>query len=207
MKHTLISFIGLERCDIVYHYIKLVEKTGNEIVAIDNSCAKDFFKALAKDSGSEIYAETGNTPVSCNVGYSPDFYNQFDVAVCYHGMNIDKEIVEYSDYVFLCTDYSYACLSQLRELMEGIDKPVTMIYRDKVTKKISERTVDHTIHCNVKDRYILPFSDVDYASYITFSHNGIQSQKELSEDYKEMLALMITQTMEVADKDARKLLK
>lgn len=207
MKHTLISFIGLERCDIVYHYIKLLEKTGNEIVAIDNSCSKDFFKAFAKNSDSETFAETGATPVTCNVGYSPDFYNQFDVAVCYHGMNIDKEIVEYSDYVFLCTDYSYACITQLKELMEGVDKPVTMIYRDKVTKKIAERSVDHAIHCNIKERYILPFSDVDYANYITFSHNGIQSRKELSEEYREMLALIIEQTTELGEKEAKKLLK
>lgn len=207
MKHILISFIGLERCDIVYHYIKLLEKTGNEIVAIDNSCIKDFFGALVKNSDSNNYAETGATPVSCDVAYSPDFYEQFDVAVCYHGLNIDKEIIENSDYVFLMTDYTSACLNQLHTLMADIDKPVTMIYRDKVTKKISERTVDHTIHCNIKERYILPFSDIDYANYVTFSHNGIQSRKELSEDFRDVLCLIIAQTMEITEKDARKLLK
>ena len=207
MKNTLISFIGLERCDIVYHYIKLLEKTGNQIVAVDNSQTKDFFGALAKDSDSSDFAETGATPVIANVGYSPDFYNQFDVAITYHGMNIDKEIVDNSDYVILCTDYTSSCVKQLNEKMKEIDRPVTIIYRDKVTKKISERTIDHAIHCNIKNRYILQYSPVDYASYVTFSHNGIQSRKELSDEFKDMLGMLICMTTEISEKDMKKMFK
>lgn len=209
---TLITFLGMERCDVVYYSAAVFASAGKEVLVVDNSHSHDFFKSIPKPE-REAYAKVGNITCVADRKLSYDFFYEFDVVICYNGRSKGAdatEIMNKSDIIYVQTCYSpYMCQDITQLLSDDIEGDYEIIYRDKPSSKVNEKVIIDELGFipeAVKEQYILSYDLKDYSCYINFLRNGHQKLSPLSGDFKAFLFTLYDEFMtDIDKKEAKKL--
>lgn len=201
------SFLGMERCDFIIYLAKLLraskilvkKKTYNNVLVIDNSRDHELFNLVSLDDMNDELdvADYQGVTFIKNAIYAPTEFIKYDHVLVWHGMNVDKDIVEKSDFVYVITNYEKNMSKKLGDEMMKCDfsaQKITIIYREKNGKKISEKVINHHLCIDDKDikaQYLIPYDAKDYALYLNLTHNGTQRIKNLSQPYSLVLETII----------------
>lgn len=198
VKPYLVSFCGLERCDILYFLARSLElyainKEYKNVLIIDNSDTKDLYNGIYKDEVDVI--QRNRITVLKDIKYSEDFFKAFHYILVYHGMDIDNEYLEKSDRIVLTTDYNKLNIEKLSKKYNS-EKNIFIIFRDKAIKSLPEKRILKML--NIKEAQldamaILPYDIKDYRNYLTFTLNGTAkfNKKISSPAYYDMIRYLL----------------
>jgi hypothetical protein len=208
----LITFLGMERCDVVYYTAVVFASAGKDVLVVDNSCSHDFFRSIPKPE-REPYAKVGNITCVANRKMSYDFFYEFDIVICYNGRSKGSDVTEImnkSDINYVQTSYSpYQAEDISKLLSDEIEGDYEIIYRDKPSGKVSEKIIIDELGFipeAVKESYIFSYDMQDYSCYINFVRNGHQKLSPLSGDIKAFLMTLYEEFMpEIDKKEAKRL--
>ncbi len=209
---VMLSFIGLERCDLVYYAARLFNAADKEVLIIDNTLNHGMFHSLRKPEGEES-VQVGNIFVTCNKKYSEYFFSRFDYVILYHGMNLNEELIEKSDYRYLVCDFNPFTSARLAKHLARINENLDyyLILRDKVHDKVSEKMMLSELglrDTHVKEIFTLPYSDIDYMCYMNLLRNGSQQIKNTSADTRDCLKSIFLSVMpSLSKKEMNKYIK
>lgn len=189
---NLISVAGVPTCDIAYYMARLLNTAGFRCLVIDNSKRKDLFRCIRKADETITIAQTGEIYYMENVAYSEEYFAMFDYVVIYHGMMVDNELLEKSDFKYLQTDYLDITTRKIRRILEAQKEPYKfyLVYRDKVFSKIPEKLLKEEMGIKeeqIIESYEISYNEEDYMCYLGLLRNGITQIKTLSPDMKEVL--------------------
>lgn len=191
---NVISFVGLERCDLAYHLARHLAKIDKraKVLMIDNSITKDLFRSLTQANPDVEYAIYESITVLKDKKYNKDACCNFDYCIIYHGMNPEVDTLKESTVTYLSTDYSTTCIEAVKSLNLPEMKNLVMVYRDKCTKKISEKFIEESLglKVSVDNRIILDIDLKDSALYISFLHNGTQKLMDESPSFMDAIIFM-----------------
>lgn len=209
---TLITFLGMERCDIVYYSAAVFASAGKEVLVVDNSHSHDLFRSIPKPE-KEPYAKVGNITCVADRKLSYDFFHEFDVVIAYNGRSMGKdakELVDKADITYVQTSYNpYMCMDITKLLSDDIEGDYEVLYRDKPSSKVSEKMILDELGFipeAIKESYIFTYDLQDYSCYINFLRNGHQKLSPLSGDIKTFLQSLYDEFMpEIDKKEAKKL--
>lgn len=192
----IVSVIGLERADLIFYLAKILEKRHTEegfrnVLLIDNSDSKDLFGPVSNYNVDAEEITTGRiTFIKDNI-FDEELFEHFSFVIIYQGMDIDKEILDKSDVVILQTDYNIINHQMIKEKLNGYDGQLQIIYRDWMTKKIKESSIEKDLNISVEQvemRGVIKANLTDNELYLNFIHNGNQRfKKDISELFMENL--------------------
>lgn len=208
----LISFIGMERCDIVYYVARILNAADKNVLIVDNTINHGIFNSLRKPEGEEM-ARVGNISAICNKKFSEFFFNCYDYVLIYHGMNLNEELCEVSDFRYVVSNFSPFMTKKVAGLINKINENLAyyVILREKVYDKISEKLILSELSLKdvqVKEVFHLLYSDTDYICYMNLLRNGSQQPKSTSSDMKNYLkSVLLTVMPEASKKERDKLFK
>ena len=80
----IISYIGKERCDIIYNLVKIGVNAGKRILVIDNSMTHDMFSLFEKNDGGDMQS-LGNLTI-CKDYKLGNKAQEFDCVYLYEGI-------------------------------------------------------------------------------------------------------------------------
>lgn len=196
---TLISYIGVPQCDIVYYFARILNAADKRVLIVDNTLDHDMFHSLRKPDEKNM-VEIGDISVVCNKKYSEYFFNYYDYVLIYHGMNINEELNENSDFRYVISTFNPFIVkkvaAQLKKANDNLGYYVVL--RDKVYDKISEKTILSELALKatqVKETYQLPYSETDYICYMNLLWNGSQQPKHASGDMRDCLRSILSSVM------------
>lgn len=201
-----IVYVGVERCDFLYHFINILSTKGDVLVA-DNSIYCDLFTSVCKEKDENVY-EWRNVTYVKNVDITSSNTSDYDYVVIYAGMDPLPEY--YNDpetFVLVMPDYTAQCL----EVVDGIYEDITkcrslVILRDFCTKKITDKSVATLLNMNPKmiEGHIT-LTAQDMAAYVALTHNGHQNIKGVSGEMLTALTFATARYFETDEKKAQKI--
>lgn len=210
------SFIGLERADIVYFLGKLLEQYHDKegyrsVLLIDNSYSKDLFTIFNQHDLSKYY-KVNRITIRQDVDFSEEYFDKFSYVIFYHGLNVDSKILKKSDVVVMQTDYMPANYSQLKNILDGYDGDVQIVFRNWMSKKIKESFIEKEIGLDasrIEMTSVVKANMSDDLAYFYASHNGNQkiSSANLSDLFAETLRFLTEKMTGADEKTILKLFK
>lgn len=209
----LISFVGMERCDVIVYLANMFRTKRIRALLIDNSCDQDLFGSLNRADYKLDYLEQGRIVYMRNKCVEPDdlgAFEKFDVVVVYHGLNVNYDMVNISDYVVLQTDYFPANIRTIMNCME-LDRVLSLplenimyVYRDKGSTKVSEAQIKKMMDIpTVDNEQILFYDEGNFNAYLNYCWNGSQETKGVSSEMK-MLVSTLQSWLVGSDKKKKK---
>lgn len=197
-----ITYVGLERCDFVYHLANILSLQGTVLV-IDNSYNLDLIDAVSTDT-REI-REWRNIVYAHDINIKETDISAYDYVVIYAGSAFETDDFCDNDMTLIMPDYIHSSLSRLENKMpEDISNPV-YIMRDYCNKKFTLKSIAHFLNVNKKEiAGWIPFNTTDMSAYIALTHNHYSNLKNVSEEMLEALSYVVAQIFEI-EGDKRKL--
>lgn len=187
----IISFIGLEYEDIPYYAAQSISEKNNNVLVIDNSSENNLFLSLKRIDEDSDSVEYGRMVFLRNRKYSENNFKKFDAVIVYHGLNIDEEMLSYSDKVVFVTNYLPSDMRKIlkyinTEALNDFESGVTsIVFRDKTSGKIAEKYIrDFYGISEMEDETIISIDENDQAMRVNFQYNGIQPVKGLSNEMR-----------------------
>lgn len=170
----IISYIGKERCDIIYNLVKIGVNAGKRILVIDNSMTHDMFSLFEKNDGGDMQA-LGNLTI-CKDYKLGNKAQEFDCVYLYEG--IAPRYDGKRDIQILAPGCENTEIKQIRtrldELKENgvvLPEDAYVIERDKVNRKITAKTLSALLNVNTPNCMEMEFDLKDYNSYVCLTHN------------------------------------
>ncbi len=203
---TIISFIGMERCDILHYIADAGIKQNKKVLVIDNSYSNDYYSSFATMEDG-IFVEIGDLMVVKNIRFSENLYAKFDYVFVYHGRNLEKESYQCSDLRYVMTNYQPTQIQELHKIEFDHSLVHHMIFRDKVLKKITEDIVVDEIQITVGEIYVLPIDMKDYELYLMLSYNSFKKLAGCSQDMYQTILKMGTCIYGIDEKQMKKIMK
>ncbi len=192
MENTKIfSFIGLEREDIPYYIAEAIADKNRNVLVIDNSTEHSLFQSLKRIDKNADSVEEGRIIFLRNRLFSENNFEKFDVAIIYHGININEELLDESDRIIFMSDYMPMHQRKINEFVdvEGIYETYMdkfyLLFVDKTGGKVSERAVKKVFGIeDIDEETIISADETDYGLRINFQYNGAQSSSGASSELK-----------------------
>lgn len=187
----LISVVGTATTDISYYFARTLNAAGLTCLVVDNSREKRLFHSIPKAEG-EFMVQTGNIFYIAQTAYSEGFFSQYDFVLINHGLSINKELLEASDYVYLITDYSQYSTQNLKVCLSNQkgSSNYYLICKDKVVEKISPRHLIEEMNLaesQIMEIYELYLNEQDATGLFNLYRSGQVQMKTLSSEMKELL--------------------
>lgn len=196
----IISFIGMERCDVVNYLTNALKTKKIRTLVIDNSFSHDLFLSLNRSDEEADYLEQGRVIFmrnKCVTIEDTGAFEKFDVVVLYHGLNVNYDMLSMSDYMVLQMDYLPQNLRQLSEMISFEDvrlfpaEKTLYLHRDKGSAKVSEAQIRKFLDLPVPEQEsIIYFDEGNYNAYINFLWNGSQETKGVSNEIKSLITAL-----------------
>lgn len=202
----IISFIGMEQCDILYYISDYGIKQGKKVLVVDNSFSNDMYKAFTTIEDG-VFVEIGDLMVVKDIQYNENFYSKFDYVFVYHGMNLEKESYEKSDYLYVMTNYMPVQVEKIKEIPLDKDRVHHMIFRDKVLKKITEDYIVETIGIQAGDTYVLNVEPKDVELYMLIVYDSFRKLVGCSQEMYDMLLKAGMEIYDIEEKQMRKIMR
>ena len=207
----IISFAGMERCDLLYYFAKILNGMHFRTLITDNSLSHDLYRCIHKVEG-ETVGRVKDISIIENIAYSEEFFKRFEYVIVYHGNLIDKELYNRSDYKVLEVKYSPIFTIDFRKELENIEdfSKTLIVLRDNIGSKITADKVIRDLGINKKkldedlSPYELALDAKNIGMYQSLLYNGTQSNKYLPADVKEVLAQLTSVTCGIPLKQAKK---
>mgnify|MGYP006983163144 CR=1 FL=1 len=195
----IISYIGKERCDIIYHLIKIGINAGKRLLVIDNSMTHDLFSLFEKNDGEDIQ-EHGNLTI-CKDYKLGKKAQEYDCVYLYEG--IVPRYEGKRDVQIIAPGCENTEIKQIRAYLDelvnnGTEFPeeTYVIERDKVNRKITAKTLSSLLNVNTQNCIDLEFDVKDYSQYVSLTHNMRTSSAVSAQMYEviESIAVVVYNT-------------
>ncbi len=206
----IISYIGTEKCDLLYYLAKAAEKLKKETLVIDNSITGDFYKALSQGYISEESDVVTRGLITTVRNKEVPKESPYEVTLIYEGLNPEYE--DYRDLTLVATSLSgietaYITDGLINELKSSKNYNYLLLIRDKVTKKQNEEFAETVFKRKPFLTYELPPANEDIVSYFALTNNGTVEFKFMSRETRQMIASMVSDIFGITPKEAKKLIK
>lgn len=198
----IISFIGMERCDVVNYLTNALKTKKIRTLVIDNSFSHDLFLSLNRADEEADYLEQGRIIFmrnKCVTKEDTGAFEKFDVVVLYHGLNVNYEMLSLSDYMVFQMDYLPQNLRQLSTMLDLNEigsfpaEKTVYLHRDKGSAKVSEAQICKFLNLPVPEQEsIIYFDEGNQNAYINFLWNGSQETKGVSNEIKTLITSLQT---------------
>lgn len=205
----IISYIGKERCDIIYNLVKIGVNAGKRILVIDNSMTHDMFSLFEKNDGGDMQA-LGNLTI-CKDYKLGNKAQEFDCVYLYEG--IAPRYDGKRDIQILAPGCENTEIKQIRtyldELKEnGVVLPENtyVIERDKVNRKITAKTLSTLLNVNTSNCLEMEFDIKDYSAYVCLTHN-MRASAAVSTQMYEVIETLATVIYSTNEKMLKKLMR
>ena len=207
MSTQLISYVGLERCDLVYYLQKLLAGLNKNVLVIDNSESHDLIITIAKFTGDEVIQRKRTIFLKDREIAGP--IDMFDYIIVYHGLNPDSDIIAKSDEIICCLTYDKIMLEKIKFAVElaEIEKPCHIIWRDKTSGKISEKNEEARLKLIAKTHHITMLDPEDISMYVSLTHNGSQSLKKAKTEIANAVSAIVCDMTGAKPSDIKKIIK
>ena len=196
MARTII-YLGLEKCDIVYH-LGMSLGAKYKVLICDNSLSGDLFSSINKSA--DAFCSLAGVDYVKEV--SPIGIDEYDYVLVYAGERMEKEYLSYSGALFLLMPQcSWQGLSAIRDLhFPYNDLKHILIIREYFTSGITSKSISVLLDTppDMIDGRIAVSAE-DQEAYLSLSHNGQLSPRRLSQDAREAL-IYILSTLEGIDR-------
>lgn len=202
----IISFIGMERCDILHYLVNTGIKQNKKVLVVDNSFSNDYYSSFATMEDG-IFVEIGDLMVVKNIKFSEHLYAKFDYVFVYHGRNLEEESYQRSDMRYVMTNYQPTHIREIHKINFDQSLVHHLIFRDKVLKKITEDIVVEELELTVGDSYILPADLKDYELYLLISYNSFKKLLGCSQEMYQTILTMGSNIFEIDEKQMKKIMK
>ena len=221
MENTKIfSFIGLEREDIPYYIAEAIAEKNRNVLVIDNSTEHSLFLSLKRLDSKADSVEEGRIIFLRNRLFSENNFEKFDVAIIYHGINVNEELLDESDRIIFMTDYMPMHQRKIKEYVDVEDIYETymdkfqILFVDKTSGKVSEKAIKRFFEIeDFDEETILSADETDFGLRINFQYNGAQSSNGASSELRAYIKTVVNLVVEDAkrkqreEKEAEKALK
>ena len=232
-KHHIISFAGIEKCDILMYLGKILEcemttSQYKNVLLIDNSDSKDMYRSAEiflgkprkkkKNVPEPVMSDDGSITINRitfmqDKTYDEAFFEEYGYVLFYHGLDVDAEIVQNSDINILCLDYNPVHLQQIQDnLFTGYENTAWhVIFRDKPGKKMKESALLEQQNIKkTKGVEVIPLAPEDEFSYLSLLYNGnIRVHNGLSQGMFDAVVSIALHVLgkESIDKEMKQILK
>lgn len=181
-----ITYVGLERCDFVYHLANILSLQGNVLV-IDNSFSLDLIDAISTTGEREI-REWRNVVYAHDVDLERTDISDYQYVIVYAGMAFESTDFEDNTLTLIMPDYTKTSIMALSDKMpSNISNPV-YIMRDNCTKKFSIKSIAQLLNMSPKEiTGWINLDANDMGAYVSLTHNHYSNIKSLSNDMLEAL--------------------
>ena len=192
-----ITYIGLERCDVVYHLANVLSLQG-KVLVVDNSYSADLIRSVSVD-GSLGMREWRNVVYMCDVDVKRTDLTEFEYVIDYLGLAFTEDDLLDNDINLIMPDFTLEALTRVKELPARINNPI-YILRDQCNKKFTAKSVATLLGVHPKEiAGWITLSVSDLASYIALTHNHISNIKTLSNDFVTAISYIASKVFEVED--------
>lgn len=189
----VVSFVGSGNCGLAYYTSKTFARAGFPTLVIDNSFDQDMFDLVRKPEGADE-AEARNILFVHDKAWSEDAFKEVSFVVFWHGMNIDHEIMEQSDFVVVLSDYNKSHVRQLSEALNGFEGKVHLVLVNRCTGKIPDKVIAEDLGIGVEDvleeigHQVIEDDTNNSVSFQSLQYNGTQKLKTFTSTYRDVVA-------------------
>lgn len=184
-----ITYVGLDRCDFVYHLANVLSLQG-PVLVIDNSARHDLIDSVSVD-GTRQMREWRNVVYAADVDAVKSNTDSYAFVLVYVGMTFGAEDLKDNDYLLVMPDYLSHALSKIKdgipaELLSG--EGTMIILRDYCSKRLTQKSVAQLLGIHPKKIVgYVPLDKDDMGAYVSLSYNHYCNVKALSQDMTEAL--------------------
>jgi len=191
-----ITYVGIERCDFVYHLANILSLQGNVLV-VDNSFALDLIDAISTTGKREV-REWRNIVYAHDVDLKNTDVSDYQYVIVYAGMAFENADFEDNSLTLIMPDYTKPSITALSDrLPDNISNPV-YIMRDNCTKKFSIKSIAQLLNMSPKEISGWINLDIhDMGSYVSLTHNHYSNVKSLSNNMLEALKFVASKVLGV----------
>ncbi len=188
----LTSLAGVSNFSYAYYIAKLHAAMGKQVMLIDNSTGHELFRTVTRDEDVEI-GESKNLICVTDIAFSPEPFSRVDEVIVWHGMDINKKLWQYSDLRIVLTDYNKFNIEKLCEAIEGLRNDVHLVFINRAIGITPEVKIADILKIGKADVYtsighqIVDYDITDSACYQGLIYNGLQSFKNYTKPYKDVV--------------------
>lgn len=206
MSTKVLSFTGVECYDLILYIARVYKQLDKQVLLVDNSTSQSLSHCVPGlvDVNAGTPVDFGGMTATKHIVAPP---SNFDFVLIYTGKNA-HEIMDYADEIFLVTDYQKHNVAQLLNTELAEDEEPAVIFRDRVTSKITPDTIMAKFtSCgfNVKTLYALEDTTEDLASKVLCQYNTFDQFRKVSPSIKDLIIKVISEDFE--EKEVTKALK
>lgn len=174
----VITYIGKERCDIIYYLAKVAARLGKKILIVDNSTIQDLSGVYGLPDNEDKMRKK-NVTVCRNYILTDEwkeaFENEFDFIFIYQGLKLQNTKIK-SDMLLTGCGFEkreIEILKKMRKKNAKFEKEV-LILRDKNLSKLTARIVMEMLGMPLKktETFTLEFDEYGYGGYVSLTHSG-----------------------------------
>lgn len=201
-EYKIITYIGLERCDLLYYLVKLGRLAGKHILVIDNSFSGDYAAIYTKEESDMVEYE--NVTIARGYALTEQVASQYDFVFLYYGRNL-KGLSVNADYYVLAENQEYLPMEHLKAALESsrFESSPYLIVRDKVNNKLNNKTYAEMLGIHPYMTYDLYLEPSEYQIYMNIARDGRAKVKHLDEQTENMLIDLSIQWYDVSQKVAK----
>lgn len=206
MLTKVLSFTGVECYDLILYIARVYKQLGKQVLIVDNSVSQSlsFCVPGLVDAKAGTPVDFGGITATKHIVAPPA---SFDFILIYTGKH-SHEIMDYADRIFLVTDYQKHNIEQLLETELADDEEPVVIFRDRVTSKITPDTIMARFTSNgfnVQTIQYLEDTTEDLASKVLCQYNTFDQFKRVSSSVKDLIIKVVSEDFD--EKEVTKALK
>lgn len=187
----VISYVGKERCDLLYYITMLGQRAGKQILVIDNSVTHDFFDLYEKIDHEDV-VESDFITVCKDYCMDEQLKEEYDYIFIYEGITRMHSYKGKRDITIVAISMEAAELKHIKNAFLDYDGKTKLnpllIVRDCVNNKVSNNDIAEKLCITPEDVLRIGFDQRDYAMYINLSHNKIGRFKGLSQEMEDAIS-------------------
>lgn len=196
-----IAYVGLDRCDFIYHLANILSLQGTVLV-VDNSIGHDLIDSVSVD-GTRQMREWRNIVYASDIDVAKSNTESYAFVLVYMGMTFGMEDLEGNDYLLVMPDYTAQSIAKIKDgipadLLSG--EGTMIILRDNCSKRLTQKSVAQYIGIHPKKivGYIALDRD-DMGAYVSLGYNHYCNVKALSQDMIEALKFVSGVILGISD--------
>lgn len=201
-----ITYIGLERCDFIYHLATILSLQGNVLIN-DRSVSLDLIKSVSPYDDLNERVDWRNIVTVKDADTDNSDVSDFEYVIDYVGMNFEEKDFFNNTLTLIMPGFEKYSIKELSEKMPANASNPMFILRDACSKKYTQKSIAALLQVSPKEILgFIPLSATDMGNYIILTHNRAASITNLSPEFIEGLEFVSAKLLEI-EGDTRKIKK